>query len=67
VATFSDHRKRRKCSATATFSTTASHYIEGKKRSVLGFSHLLKNERTVIPMELQNEKSTGDSRHAAPR
>jgi integrase-like protein len=32
-------------------STTASHYIEGKKRSVLGFSHLLKNERTIIQMD----------------
>jgi hypothetical protein len=28
-------------------STTASHYIEGKRRSVLGFSHLLKNDRTI--------------------
>jgi acyl CoA:acetate/3-ketoacid CoA transferase alpha subunit len=25
--------------------------IKGKKRSVLGFSHLLKNERTIIPMD----------------
>jgi Phage integrase family len=46
-------------------STTASHYIEGKKRSVLGFSHLLKNDRTIIPIDSQHEKSTDDTPRAA--
>ena len=30
---------------------TAAHYVENKQRSVLGFGHLLKNSRTIIPME----------------
>jgi hypothetical protein len=30
--------------------TTVGHYIEGKQRSVLGFSHLLKGDRTIIAM-----------------
>jgi integrase len=31
--------------------TTATHYVENKQRSVLGFGHLLtKDERTIIPM-----------------
>jgi hypothetical protein len=30
---------------------TAAHYVENKQRSVLGFGHLLKSERTIIPIE----------------
>jgi hypothetical protein len=31
---------------------TAAHYVENKKRSVLGFGHLLtKDARTIVPME----------------
>jgi hypothetical protein len=30
---------------------TARHYIENRNRSVLGLGHLLKGERTVIPMD----------------
>jgi hypothetical protein len=33
---------------------TARHYIENRSRSVLGFGHLLKGERTIIPMEKRN-------------
>jgi integrase len=29
---------------------TAAHYVENKHRSVLGFGHLLKGERTIIPI-----------------
>jgi hypothetical protein len=29
---------------------TARHYIENKERSVLGLGHLLKRERTIVPM-----------------
>jgi integrase len=35
----------------ADIKTTFNHYIENKKRSVIGFSHLLKGERTIIPMD----------------
>ena len=30
---------------------TAAHYVENKRRSVLGFGHLLKSERTIIPID----------------
>ena len=30
---------------------TAAHYVEIKQRPVLGFGHLLKGERTIVPME----------------
>ena len=30
---------------------TAAHYVENKQRSVLGFGHLLKSERTIIPID----------------
>jgi integrase len=30
---------------------TARHYVENRSRSVLGFGHLLKGERTIIPMD----------------
>ena len=30
---------------------TAAHDVENKQRSILGFGHLLKGERTIIPME----------------
>jgi hypothetical protein len=29
---------------------TARHYVENKQRSVLGFKHLLKGDRTIIAM-----------------
>ena len=35
----------------ADVAVTAAHYVENKQRSVLGFGHLLKGERTIIPME----------------
>jgi hypothetical protein len=34
----------------ADIAVTAGHYIENKRRSVLGFSHLLKGERVIVPM-----------------
>ena len=30
---------------------TAAHYVENKQRSVLGFGHLLKSERTIVPID----------------
>ena len=35
----------------ADVAVTAAHYVENKQRSVLGFGHLLKGERTIIPIE----------------
>ena len=35
----------------ADIKTTFSHYVENKQRSVIGFSHLLKSERIIIPMD----------------
>jgi integrase len=35
----------------ADIAVTAAHYVENKHRSVLGFGHLLKGERTIIPMD----------------
>lgn len=34
----------------ADVAVTAAHYVENKQRSVLGFGHLLKSERTIIPI-----------------
>jgi Phage integrase family len=34
----------------ANIGVTAAHYVENKHRSVLSFGHLLKGERTIIPM-----------------
>jgi integrase len=34
----------------ADVAVTAAHYVENKHRSVLGFGHLLKGERTIVPM-----------------
>ena len=34
----------------ANVGVTAAHYVENKHRSVLGFGHLLKGERTIIPL-----------------
>jgi Phage integrase family len=31
-------------------SITSAHYVENKQRSVLGFGHLLKGDRTIVPM-----------------
>ena len=46
---------------------TARHYVENRSRSVLGFGHLLtKGERTIIPIDLQDEKTDTDTRRAAP-
>ena len=35
----------------AQVAVTAAHYVEIKQRPVLGFGHLLKNERTIIPID----------------
>jgi len=35
----------------AQVAVTAAHYVEIKQRSVLGFGHLLKGERTIIAMD----------------
>jgi integrase len=35
----------------ADIAVTAAHYVENKRRSVLGFGHLLKGERTIIPID----------------
>ena len=35
----------------ADIAVTAAHYVENKQRSVLGFGHLLKGERTIIPIQ----------------
>ena len=36
----------------ANIHTTATHYVENKQRSVLGFGHLLKSEqRTIVPID----------------
>ena len=32
----------------ADIAVTAAHYVENKQRSVLGFDHLLKGERTIV-------------------
>ena len=45
----------------ADIKTTVSCYIEGKQRSVLGFVHLLKNERTIVPIESANIAVAVDS------
>ena len=35
----------------ADVAVTAAHYVENKQRSVLGFGHLLKNGRTIVPID----------------
>jgi Phage integrase family len=35
----------------ANVAVTAAHYVENKQRSVLGFGHLLKNDRTIVPID----------------
>jgi site-specific recombinase XerD len=42
----------------ANVAVTAAHYVENKHRSVLGFGHLLKGERTIIPMDGEAAPST---------
>ena len=37
---------------------TARHYVENRSRSVLGFGHLLKGERTIMPMDGEAARST---------
>ena len=49
----------------ADVAVTAAHYVENKQRSVLGFGHILKNDRTIIPIDSQDEKSTDDIPRAA--
>ena len=44
---------------------TAAHYVENKQRSVLGFGHLLKNGRTIIPINEQDGKADTDT-HRVP-
>jgi site-specific recombinase XerD len=34
----------------ANVAVTAAHYVENKRRSILGFGHLLTGERTIIPI-----------------
>jgi hypothetical protein len=42
----------------ADIAVTAAHYVENKQRSVLGFDHLLKGDRTtIIPLR----KASGGS------
>lgn len=41
----------------ANVAVTAAHYVENKQRSVLGFGHLLKSERIIIPIDSQYEKT----------
>ena len=51
----------------AQVAVTAAHYVEIKARPVLGFGHLLtRSERTIIPIDSQNEKTDTDTRRAAP-
>ena len=35
----------------ADVAVTAAHYVENKQRCVLGFGHLLKNGRTMVPID----------------
>jgi integrase len=35
----------------ADVAVTAAHYVENKQRSILGFGHLLKNGRSIIPID----------------
>jgi len=42
----------------ANVGVTAAHYVENKHRSVLGFGHLLKGERTIVPMDGEADHST---------
>jgi hypothetical protein len=35
----------------ADIGVTVGHYVENKQRSVLGFAHLLKSERIIIPID----------------
>jgi hypothetical protein len=37
---------------------TARHYLENRQPSVLGLGHLLKGERTIIPMDGEAARST---------
>ena len=43
----------------ADVAVTAAHYVENKQRSILGFGHLLKNERTIIPMDEAPRSAAG--------
>ena len=36
---------------------TAGHYVENKQRSVLGFAHLLKSERIIIPIDKNSSRA----------
>ena len=41
----------------AQVAVTAAHYVEIKQRPVLGFGHLLKGERTIIPIDNEAARS----------
>jgi integrase len=41
----------------ATVTVTAAHYVENKQRSVLGFGHLLKGERTIVAIAQDSASS----------
>jgi hypothetical protein len=41
----------------ADVAVTAAHYVENKQRSVLGFGHLLKSERSIIPIRDEAPRS----------
>jgi hypothetical protein len=41
----------------ADVAVTAAHYVENKQRSVLGFGHPLKSERTIIPIRDEAPRS----------
>jgi len=40
---------------------TAAHYVENKRRSVLGFGHLLSKDRTIIPITEASPKAIADA------
>jgi hypothetical protein len=52
----------------AGIAVTAGHYIENKRRSVLGFEHLLvDNERVVIPMDVARVLATSLRSRRGPK
>ena len=43
-------------------SITSAHYVENKQRSVLGFGHLLKGDRTIVPMREAGSRENAKNR-----
>jgi hypothetical protein len=41
----------------ADIGVTAGHCVENKQRSVLGFAHLLKSERIIIPIDKNSSRA----------